>query len=272
MAKKIAFLALLGVLVGGISTWAAADTQDGTGALPSVDKIWQGLYLGADASYGAGNSELNAYSGDGSNGNYFNGITGRTAAVDSLGAEHAKAGDVAAGLDGGYDYQYKRLVVGLEADLSSLALDESTGDFSVLASHYYPQFFQSLHTDWTASLRPHVGLAWGAFLVDVNAGVSMVHANESATFTDSEPFAMGSATSSRYLFAPIFGLDVRYHVSRHWVCKVGASIVQYGLDHLGNSPIGYAPGQAPNTGSDSVFGRSFNLTVETLNLGLDYQF
>jgi opacity protein-like surface antigen len=249
--------------------------SDGTAAatpMAANDKApeWQGFHVGLNAIYAMGASDLNSDVSDG-NGDEFGGEGTLISTFNQLGQEHSKAGDLTGGVDAGYDWQIKCLVFGLDAELTSLALSESSNGI-VIANDgdYNMQDNQSLRTDWSAALRPHIGVAFGDFLVEGNAGVSVIHATYNENFTDMWEEVGEGVADSRYMIAPVFGAGARYHITPNWVAKADFSFAKYEQCELSSQSVQEVDPPAGPSG-DSLW-HSFDLTVETLSLGLDYQF
>lgn len=70
----------------------------------------------------------------------------------------------AAGVQGGYNYQAGKYVFGVEGDISSVNIDETSGDVSVGGvKSTRPDFTRSV--DWTATVAPRLGVVHGKALI-----------------------------------------------------------------------------------------------------------
>jgi hypothetical protein len=249
--------------------------------LGASDNEWQGFHVGADALYGMGSSNLNTGVANGGAGNYYhdsNADPDIIPVINEVGQGHAKAGNISGGLDGGYDWQLKHLVLGVDLEVTDLSLNETANEFKATdEDSNLEQDTQSLHTDWSVALRPHIGFAFGDFLLEGNAGVSVMHATYTENFADEDWPETEGVSDSRFLVAPVFGVGARYHINPNWVAKLDLSFAKYSPSALGNNSLAYAD-QAPSTAyanpgnPQGALYHSFDLTVETLAVGLDYQF
>lgn len=246
----------------------ADDSTDAVASSPAYHDLWQGFHAGVEGSDAQGSSNLKASAANNGGGNYFNGPGAYTDVFNQTGDEYAGAGAIAGGLDLGYDAQFQHFVVGLGLGLNNISLNESAGSF-VTYNNLYPQFYQSVHTDWSLALRPEIGVTFGKFLIDANAGLSMIHASYYELFNESNDYAEQSITADHMLYAPIFGVGVRYHVTPAWITKLEVAYANYGATKLPDSQI-----QDEFTGTlfTSRVATSFDLQILTLTLGLDYQF
>jgi opacity protein-like surface antigen len=251
------------------SSGTAPDAAMVSGA---VDKTWQGFHAGVEALYDQGASNLDTQVTS----NFEAVEPSNAAGINAIGDQHPEAGNIAGGLDAGYAYQMKHLVLGVDAEITGLDLNEESqgSGYVVDTDTYYYTVRQSLKTDMTIAVRPQIGFALGNFLVEGNVGVAMVHATYSEDYDDMWQGVSEETTDSRFLFAPVFGVGIHYHATKNWVAKLDLSYTDYGRENLpaGNYGDVYGPQYPAVADLQGTLGHSFDLTVENLTLGLDYQF
>lgn len=158
-------LLLAGVIAGAWSGCAAAADLGPYSPPPPAEPIyepvhgrnawnWQGLYFGANAGYGWGNDNSAFYSGAGG------------------GAGTLSPDGWLAGGQVGYNAQFNWLVLGLEADLQSADIsDSSTAGFANVTTDI----------DWFSTVRGRIGYAAGPTLIYFTGGWAFADLNQSLT-------------------------------------------------------------------------------------------
>lgn len=138
-----------------------------------------------------------------------------------LGAPNARGSSMLGGIQGGWNYQVGRLVVGGDYDLSATHLGGSTGGAipgalagsSSIASESF-----TTHTDWTATAAATMGWAFDRWLVYSKAGAAFAHDTYSFGFASgSGSFA---ATGSGLRTGWVVGAGLGWAFSDAWSAKI----------------------------------------------------
>lgn len=150
---------------------------------------WQGLYFGANAGYGWGNDNSAFYSGPGG------------------GAGSLNPDGWLAGGQIGYNVQFNWLVLGIEADLQSADISDTTAlGFSNVTTDI----------DWFSTVRGRIGYAAGPTLVYFTGGWAFADLNQSLTSggvsMSNDDVASGYTVGGgiEWQFAPNWSLKTEY--------------------------------------------------------------
>ncbi|MFN3170724.1 MAG: outer membrane protein [Hyphomicrobiales bacterium] len=191
MMKKT-FYATIGFVSGSLLS-TAAYTADHTTVdyevIPDVisyqDSLWTGFYAGVHGGFGL----LDTQGSDGIDGENY-----RT----PIGGAHA-----------GFNYQVGSFVLGLEADVSAINIDEDLDT---------P--FADVKADWIGSARARVGYAFDQVMFYATGGGALAHA-ESTSNTS-------GVSDDNIHKGYVLGAGVEVFVSHDWV--IGAEYLRYELD------------------------------------------
>jgi outer membrane immunogenic protein len=160
-------LGLLGLTLTSVVAIASANAADiyrapeGVGGYKDgpayVANTWTGFYIGANAGYGRNKSDI-TYNPPGLP------FTGVAPAYSAIGSGGIDSQGFIGGGQAGYNYQFGRIVLGAEVDIDAF---NHTGSFNKTgqpAGNVPLNSVASVETDWLATLRGRVGLAFGSVL------------------------------------------------------------------------------------------------------------
>jgi outer membrane immunogenic protein len=228
------FTAALGVVASSAS---AADLSVPPAPAPVTPVIsapaaiysWTGFYLGADLGAGFTHSSWS---------DPFSGGRDKF----NTGAGFLGGGEI------GANYQWKMLVVGVEADLNWTGLSgsgtDSLGD-SI-----------STNTQWTSTVTGRVGAAFDRLLVYGKGGVAF--ARDQSSFTD---LAGNSASDAFTRTGWTGGLGLEYGITRNWSAKI-----EYDYLAFGSQPLNFT------TATPTTFSSSGRLDVQEIKAGINFRF
>lgn len=228
---------------------------------------WDGPYAGFTAGTAIGTAKMKhdpsgAFLGPTANditdGNFWR----RTTDLDST----AFTGGVYAG----YQQQHDRMVLGIEAEINYLGLDEdaSTTSFVAASGNTY-RLDQSVKTDLFVSLRPRVGYVPEAFSGNLmlfgTAGITLTHAQIEQKFTQlNVAYHSQGFEGDHLLVGWTLGAGAEYALSQNWRLK--AEYLYADLGAIKN----HAPGNAGFTGYTTD--NQAELTSHIMRLGTAYHF
>lgn len=165
---------------------------------PFVDSShdWNGLYIGAHAGYGWGESD-----------------------IDLLGLAPGYSYDVdgvLGGIQAGYNWQQGALVLGLEGDIGAkLYKGDDAGFLGAL---------DSIDGNWGGSVRARAGLAHDAFLFYATGGVAWLNYDYNSKIVPAGPTAKFSDTDLGWTV----GGGVEYAFQENWTAKLEYLYTDYG--------------------------------------------
>jgi outer membrane immunogenic protein len=196
---------------------------------------WTGCYIGAHAGGGVLREHLSATWSDG-------GIVGG---------------------QGGCNYQYDHLVVGIEGEGAWSSVG-STKDVSAGFFPGAPVTTTTFTSKWNADVGARFGLAYDRFLVYDKVG--MAWTNQQFTNTISGPFGT-NITGSATLPGVLWGLGLEYLITPNWTVKAETDFVFYRATdmNLTCSPIVFCGG-----GTSAV--TSTNSIGIYAKMGFNYKF
>jgi len=129
----------------------------------SMSPMWSGAYVGFNVGYAWGSSHATTSVAD--PGTYF--LPASVAQIAAAGAGTVNSKGFTGGVQAGYNWQFGRVVFGIEADANALSLKGSrTASATYLIAA--PAAFtitQEVKTDWLATIRPRLGYAFDSILV-----------------------------------------------------------------------------------------------------------
>jgi len=166
----------------------------------------------------------------------------------------------------GYNWQFSKWVVGIEADINYARLSSSLNSGILNFPATSPFFFQTSTTsNWMATVRPRVGYAFDRTLIYATGGLAVADMNfaQSVTFISGAPNAMtaGSASSTRAGWT--VGGGVEFAFTQRWSAKL-----EYLHSDFGN--IGFAPSFQNNAFISSTSSAAFRTDV--VRAGINYNF
>lgn len=245
-----------------LSTHASADT-------------WSGPYLGllAGAGFGSGTTSVRLQPNTGAS-YWMN--SDDAAQINALPAGQASSAAAVGGISAGYRRQLSQWVVGLDADLSAMALTESTymkGGYDTVPGGYNTYLKEYVRTDWLITLRPQLGYAIGAWLLQGSAGLALANRQIGGSWEDENypaltPQYIVKKDSSDLAIGFAAGLGAEFSLGEH---------VSVGLDYLFvkfpkaeiKANDGIARTNGGNWADEFTFGAE--LSAQVLRLGLRYR-
>ena len=196
---------------------------------PEAIYSWTGFYIGGDLGAGLGYSSWS---------DPFSGGQDRF----NTGAGFLGGGGV------GANYQWKRLVVGVEGDWNWTRLNGSGTDS--LGNSI------STNTQWTSTVTGRIGAAFDRLLIYGKGGAAF--ARDQSSFTDLAGNSAGDAFTRTGWTA---GLGLEYGITRNWSAKI-----EYDYLAFGSQPLNFA------TATPTTFSSSGRLDVQEVKAGINFRF
>jgi outer membrane immunogenic protein len=201
MLKKFALTcAAVAALISAPGAVRAADVGVPLAA-PVVGSTWDGWYIGATIGWQRNNSvygdrlATNGAFWAGRN-NWYSGSSGFTAALQV-----------------GRNWQYDRVVLGLEGELGWLGAQNTTSYFAL------PDTFGTTRSAFYASLRPRAGITFGNALVYGTAGVIFADFRGRVFTGPGAGVQLLGPTTTKIQFGVIMGGGVEYAFNQNWSLK-----------------------------------------------------
>jgi outer membrane immunogenic protein len=250
----------------GIATSVVAAMAGGTCSAASAAEpaSWSGSYIGI--TLGSAWSDVGKSlrtPGDPSAPFFVVGDADVINAVGKLGWDET---EVSLGGAIGYNFQFGRMLVGAELDISRLgatgrsSLTEPTpfaGDVSMTST---------VKTNGLMTLRARLGMISGRSLFYVTGGLAYSKVSFSQTTTFSGVPTADEASDSSHQFGWTVGAGAEFAIDRHWTLKaeyVHADLGSFRTITNPTSPYGF----------DTVpFTHSVDLTAQIARVGLNYRF
>jgi outer membrane immunogenic protein len=196
---------------------------------------WTGFYAGVNAGYGWGNDSAVTLSGPGTGG--------------SFGALQPDGWFGGGQL--GYNLQFDRLVLGVEADLQGADISDGT---SGISGAYLAQ--SNVDINWFSTVRGRVGYSTGPALLYFTGGFAFADVDYSATATG--PAGTIALSSDGIKTGYTLGGGLEWAFTPDWSLKT-----EYLYVDLGNETLS-SPGGAFTSSTDTDF--------HTVRVGLNYHF
>jgi outer membrane immunogenic protein len=194
---------------------------------------WTGFYLGLNAggNWGKSQSPMTIASN-----------AAFASAFDTMGSKSFDTGGFTGGGQGGYNWQWHNILVGLETDFDYFG---SAGSQSV--SYPTPNsrrpltstITKSLNTDWLFTARPRVGITANNWLFYETAGLALTQLKASWAYADNFPEA-ANATASANVTGWTVGGGIEYAFPGNWLVGGEYLYVKF-------------PGVSANSGATSRF-------------------
>ena len=247
---------------------------------------WTGFYVGGNVGYAWSHASLDP--------SIFapNCTPDRPACPGLLAAMAAPQDMTSNGFTGGFqagaNYQTGPWVVGIEADIESFRLRNSfafgpmrfipsgPGSFVTLTSS------GSVDTNWLATVRPRVGVAFANLVVYATGGVAFTKQNntlvDAVITTGGPPFPGGGSvgafavTSSRDVGWTVGG-GIEYAIAPHWSLKAEYLHLDFGSATASAGVTNEPPPQFCPCGlTAAVLTASTHLRADIVRVGLNYKF
>jgi outer membrane immunogenic protein len=195
-------------------------------AAPVPAENWTGLYVGANAGYSWGRTDLD-YS--------FGALPGFSTTLDP--------NSFLAGGQIGYNWQLGSFVVGVEADVAwrhgtdsaAITLNNGLGDFGAF----------STEQNWVGTLRPRVGIAANNWLIYGTAGLAV--GGFKHAYTETRPgVSSRTAAESDTKAGWVAGAGVEYAFANHWSLGVEYLYMDFGSSAFSQPATGPVPPSTAN--------------------------
>ena len=228
---------------------------------------WTGFYVGA--TMGGVFSDFNTNTSTQAGGSFD---AAQANAINNAGNLQIDANGFLAGVEGGYNWQYQHLLIGLETDLQSLSINDEKNSGAVP----YPnvaarQFVVTVYgnNNWLLTVRPRLGFATNNWLVYVTGGLGLT------LFQSDFVFSRESTQTGNVDFFESKKVD---RVKPGYVIGAG---VEGALTHRLSFKVEYqhekfntikANNQATNNPAGNQISSTVNLKSNVVRIGLNYHF
>jgi outer membrane immunogenic protein len=246
-------------------------------APPPVTYSWTGFYIGGNAGYGWGRSDLDTTAAGPT---YPPGYFAATSlpAINAAGQGSVDPHSFVGGGQLGYNWQTGSIVAGLEADFDYFRMNASravSGIYPCCIANSPFTLAQSVSTNWLFTARPRLGWAVNNWLFYATGGVAVTDLSSSQSFTDAYLSTINagesfSASSTRAGW--VAGAGIEYGVSRNWSLRAEYLHVDFGSVSGTGAMVPNAVLIAQGNTAPNPFNHSANLTADILRLGINYRF
>jgi outer membrane immunogenic protein len=221
---------------------------------------WSGWYVGANAGYAFGKSNFST-SVSSNPGGFFS--PAEIAAHASNGSGSLSPNGFTGGIQLGYNWQWNRVVFGIEGDIDALMLkaDRSVTYPDPTIGGDIDNIQQSIKTEWLATIRPRLGYAFGNFLPYITGGVAGTQIKATTTYSESLG-ATGTSSVSKLKIGWTAGLGLEYALWSRWSVKAEYLYASFGSVAF-DTPLN-VPGAAMTN--------SVDLKAHIVRLGVNYRF
>lgn len=202
-------------------------------------------------------------------------VTGRLQYfVDADAVQIARAGDnklgqsnVSGGLALGWDKQFDRLLVGVEASANSLSFDKEKVRGEVYDSVPGTSFNirQSVRASWMSAVRLRLGWAQGNWLAYVSGGVAHTKLKFDVTLTDNAFDGFSKASTSQSVTGPTVGFGGEYALDSKWSIRGDYHHTRFGS-------INTVSDVTSTNNSGGTLLHKANLSLHSVFVGLNYRF
>ena len=227
------------------------------------DDLWTGFYVGATAGLSWSDVSVQAHATPGAGPVVM--PAADIAAVARTGWRSKNIVDFSGGLEGGYNRQVGRWLLGVESYLGVFDVDEGrTNTFQSLADPANTATTQTrVDTDWLWSLRPRVGYAVGPWLLFATGGVAASDVKVAMTYADTRtPPGAEAKSLSKLKTGWVAGLGAAYaftprrSVKAQWLY----------------ADLGQVKGVAAANDGFATFASRAKVHGHTMRFGLDVKF
>lgn len=245
-----------------------------TFALEPNQARWNGFYLGADV--GGTRSDIKMHTSVAPGGTYYD-YTRDAPQLAASFKRHTSPQNFSGGIFGGYQRQFNNIVLGAEASVNSLSINNShsasgryISDLNIL---YVAS--QSLKANWQETLRLKLGFAQQCWLLYLTGGAASSYIKYTSSYNDDNaqpgsglPGASGANTASKTQFGWVAGGGVEYAINTAWSIKA-----EYLYSNFGEIKTDYPIIPTPTLSEfSSSLDAKATLSVQSLWVGLTYRF
>jgi outer membrane immunogenic protein len=191
-------------------------------AVAQSDDYWTGFYLGGSIGASWGDTSTKT-SGNPGNGPVVIPPVD-LAVINALGASSGNKTGFIGGGEGGFNFLFGSVLLGLETDLSFFDVNQSKANTFTSALAINPPvqetLTQHLTTDWLWTLRTRVGFTGGPWLVYATGGVASSKIKYSVAFSDTRnPRDVAQQSFSDTKTGWVAGLGGAYALAPNWSVK-----------------------------------------------------
>jgi outer membrane immunogenic protein len=200
---------------------------------------WSGLYVGGHIGYGWGNTDITDHT-------LFGNILGiPTQKFDTNG--------FLGGLQGGWNYQFGRFVLGSEVDFSwsDIKGDQTSGLF------VGDSITRSSKAKWIGTATTRLGYAWDRVLVYSKLGAAWAHFD----YSDNLASGIYSSTASETRSGWTVGTGIEWAFLDNWSAKVEYDYIDFGRRTVDFAPVGPIP-----------VNLDIDQRISQVKVGLNYRF
>lgn len=227
---------------------------------PNID--WSGFHAGGFLGATRGHSDART-------------VTGRLQYfVEEDAVQIARAGDnklgqsnASGGLALGWDRQFDRLVVGVEASANSLSFDKERVRGEVYDSVPGTSFSirQTVRASWMSAVRLRLGWAQQNWLAYVSGGVAHTKLKLNVTLTDNAFDGYSQTSKSESVTGPTLGFGGEYALDSKWSIRGDYHFTRFGS-------INAVSDVTSTNNSGGTLLHKADLTVHGAFVGLNYRF
>lgn len=255
MSETKAFLSGVAIVstlfVFGSQSAGAADFPVYTKAPPPVVAPvydWTGLYVGGHAGYGWATDKNTA-------------VTPNPTFPAGFQFNDVNVGGGLGGVQGGFNYQIARWVLGIEGEFSWTNATGSSTTFSPLILG--DRTIDSNKIDWVATAAGRVGYTWNNWLGYVKGGGAWAQANGGSNLFDPAGTNItGHPNKTGQLSGWLIGVGLEYGFWNNWSVKLEYDYLDFGTRR--------------DTSIDKTFGlvelRDHSDTAQMVKIGVNYRF
>lgn len=234
----------------------------GACAQPTRTADWSGFHASAFMGGTQGNSNARSVTG---RLQYF--VDQDAEQIARMGETKLAQTNAAGGLAIGWDKQFDRWVLGVEASANSLSFDKEQ-----VRSEFYETvpgtsftLRQSVRANWMSALRLRLGWAEQNWLAYVTAGVAHTQLKLNVTLTDNAFNGYSQASTSQSVTGPTVGVGGEYALDSKWSIRGDYHYTRFGSINTVSDVT-----STNNSGGTMV--HKANLAVHGAFVGLNYRF
>ena len=230
---------------------------------------WAGWYLGGNLGYGWGNSTTKTSTVFSPTG-YFAATS--VSAIDGSGENKINSNGWTGGVTGGHNWQFDRILLGVEAELGAMRLKgshSSTATYPCCAPTRFT-INQTAKGDNLFMLRGRIGYVDGRSLYYLTAGAAATEVKVQESFSDNFAAAAQSGSSKSTKTSYAVGGGYEYRFQNDWTAKIEYLHFDFGGTSGTSSNLSAAtpPGAFPA----NIFTNSANLRADVVRFGMNYRF
>ena len=256
---------VVGLALGALAASSSAQAADlpfkaAPAAMPAPGYDWSGIYLGAHIGGGWATNDLS------DPGLGFLTLTGLGVPV----VQTTDSSGILGGVQGGWNYQFGRFVLGTELDFSWADVNgTSTSTFAPGIGGPGTGITRALtaNTDWIGTSTLRLGYAHDRVLFYSKVGAAYDHTKYSSTWNTFGPGAPGvlfAGTGSKTQVGWTVGFGAEYAFWNNWSAKLEYDFMDFGSKTI---PINGASGGFP-----ASFGLVNEQTIQEVKFGVNYKF